>query len=184
MGGDARPLHFVVDQSGTAVEQAIDVVSEDTDPLYVQGLSGVNVSFDLSDLFKLDDPFVNYAELEVFIAEQSFEDTITYPIPERLTIQKINSAGQLEEIADVRNARLNNQVNNFFGGGFSEGESGNTLSYRMNITSHVKRIFRGEESSTIILSIFDKVENANRVLLNGPSHPDFPAKLKLTYTED
>jgi hypothetical protein len=59
----------------------------------------------------------------------------------------------------------------------------NKIKYEMNITTHLIDVLNGREGDILYLRIANKVNNPATAVLYGPNHPQFPARLKLTYTK-
>ena len=70
----SRPMRFTHDYTGSTIGAVLDSMINDNDLLYVQGMAGVNVEVDLSGVNELNDPFVNLATLEFFVAEDYHQD--------------------------------------------------------------------------------------------------------------
>ena len=86
-------------------------------------------------------------------------------------------------ILDLEIAINTGQIGGIFNGFRQTRIDDNTVKYQLNITNFVKELFRGvEDRTTLYLIIRNRVETPNNVILYGPDHPDFPATLRLTYT--
>jgi len=180
-GGPLTP-NITHDYSGTPVEASIDVPVSETGYLYLQGLSGTDVSIDLSGIHDLDNVLINHASLEFYVVDELGRDTLLYPIANNIFLQKEGEEG-LEEIEDVSIARdFVFDLRHF--GGFRETDTEkNKIKYEMNITTHIIDVLKGNEGDLLYLRIGDKVNNPATAILYGPNHPQFPARLKLTYTK-
>jgi hypothetical protein len=62
-------------------------------------------------------------------------------------------------------------------------ENASLLTYKMNLTSHVKNILKGIESTKVYLSVYNNTANPTRTILYGPQHSSYPVKLRVTYTK-
>ena len=90
----------------------------------------------------------------------------------------------VREIRDVVNGRGNTgQLTRFFGGNLTYNVDDNTYTYKMNVTTYIKEMLKDRVDSSIYLSIFNKVEVPQRVVIYGPDHPTHPIKLRITYTK-
>lgn len=179
-----RSIRFNHDYRGSLVNNVFDQESVGAEPLYIQGMAGTNVRLDLSDVLRLKDNFLNYAELELTVAQESLSDTMLFPLARRISVLEQDASGRLVEVADVRNGRTNfGQLDQFYGGVLKYDETKRLYTYKMNLTTHIKKILKNNASPIVYLSILDKVQRPNRVLVNGPNHPTNPLKLKLTYTK-
>lgn len=84
---------------------------------------------------------------------------------------------------DLSIGQTTGQTLGVFNGSLDIDNQAEIVKYEMNITNHIKEIFEGNQSSKIYLTVRDRVQNPNSVVIFGPNHPTFPAKLKLTYTK-
>lgn len=180
-GGPLTP-HIAHDYSGTPIETLLDVPVSESNNLYLQGLSGTDVSIDISAIHDLGDLLINHASLEFYIVDDEGRDTLLYPSATNVFLQKEGESG-LIDIEDVVIAR------DFIGdlrqfGGFRIGDTEkNKIKYEMNITTHLIDVMKGNEGDVLYLRIGSKVSNPSTAVLYGPNHPEFPARLKLTYTK-
>ena len=176
-----RPLVFDYDISGSQLEQALnDPV--DNDFLYVQGHAGSAIEVDISDLKSVEDPFVNFASIEFFVDISQLANLDMFPLTPALDLYKINDSGNLEEIFDLSYGQLIGQVGGVFDGQLEEVEEG-IYRYELNITTHVKEFLKDSETPLLYLTVRDRVDTPNNVIIYGPNHPMYRAKLKLTYTK-
>lgn len=179
-GGPYTP-HIQHDYAGTPIESLIDVPVSGEQSLYLQGLSGPDVSIDVSAIHDLDNILINHATLEFYLEEQGGRDTLLFPYADQLILQTQGESG-LIDIEDVVIAGgLSDR--RFFGGIRQQDATKNVFKYEMSITTHLINVFRGRQEDIIYLRIGNKLINPATTILYGPNHPEFPAKLKLTYTK-
>ncbi len=172
------------DYANTEIMQQLQDSTNDDQLLYVQGLTGVNATIDLSDIKKLSEEFINYAEIEFTVATEELGDTLINPIARQLSLQTLTSNNQLVEIIDVLNARTNQQdLNRLFGGDLNYNEETQLYSYKMNITTFVKDVLKDRATPMLFLTIFNKLDNPQRTVVYGANHPVHPIKLNITYTK-
>lgn len=174
-GISTRMSVFEHDFSGSTVEPFIDNTALGDSLLFVQSMSGTNVKLEFPYLQNLGNVLINKAELEFTVAEIVGSDLDTYPAVDRLLLSEQNEEGEFRVIRDIIIGPT------AFGGQFTEGDFNNT--YSMNVSAQIQDIVDGTENPEIFIRAFGKQENANRVVLYGPNHPDFSAKLKITYTD-
>lgn len=177
-----RFSHFEHDISNTIVESELNTSSEGDGVLYMQGMGGVNCVMDISGIKDLGDVFINHAELEFYVAEELLGDTSIYSLPTRLGVMRKDNNGTLVAIYDLFNGIVNNGLDRFYGGALEKDENFGVYKYAMNITNHVKQVYKDQESPYIYITVFDKVQNPQRIIVYGPNHSAFPAKLRVTYT--
>lgn len=180
--GTYNPANFSYDISGSNLEQALIDSSAD-DRLFLQGHAGATIEIDIDDVLSVEDPFINLATLEIFVDQKSLIDSMLFNYPLTLDLSTVNEDGTLEPVIDLNIGQEVGQTLGIFNGSLSRDNLTEIVSYEMNITNHVKEIFNGTRSSKLILSVRDRVQNPNSVVIFGPNHPTFPARLKLTYTK-
>ena len=150
---------------------------------YIQGMNGPSTLVQLPYItdFK-DQVIVNNAELTVTIKPDAEEDL--YPSITQIIVLYRNDDGNLITIDDFL-FTFNGVGIGAFGGqpeSFT-GTNGESLSrYRMNIAGHLQRMISGELPNEIYLRIFQKNERANRVVLYGSEHPQYPVTLNANFT--
>ena len=178
-----RPAQFIHDYESSDVIQQIDIPVEDDSPLYLQGLAGTNVELDVGSIRELDDILINYGELEFYLATDLLGDTILYP-PANFIGAYYMVNDRIFPVQDLENALRAQRINDFFGGGLDLDENTQLLHYKLNITAHLKSVYKSRiEDSRIFISVLEKSQRPNRSLIFGPGHSTLPAKLNLTYTK-
>jgi hypothetical protein len=180
-GGPLTP-HITHDYAGTSVETLLDVPVSESSYLYLEGISGTDVSIDISGLRELDNILINHASLEFYLVDDEGRDTLLYPSAQNLFLQKEGDLG-LIDIEDVIIATSFVGDLRHFGGFREEDTETNKIKYEMNITTHLIDVLNGREGDILYLRIANKVNNPATAVLYGPNHPQFPARLKLTYTK-
>lgn len=179
--GSTRATLMSHDYSGSEVEGALNNPIDPEEPFYLQGMNGVNALMDLSAVFELQDIFINHAELELTIAEEFLVEPDKYPPAERIGLLTESANGELIIIDDIVAALLNGTLDISYGGGLEQ-EEGEAGRYVINITRHLKQVYQGNTSTLLYLSVYEKSQNPERVLLYGGEHPQYPASLRITYT--
>lgn len=154
-----------------------------TTTTYIQGMTGpstlVQIPY-ISD-FK-DEVVVNNAELIVTIQPETEEEF--YPSVTQIIASYRNDDGELIAIEDFVFAfgGLGLEV---FGGqpeSFT-GLNGETLTrYRINIGGHLQRMISEELPNELYLRVLQKNERANRTVLYGAEHPQYPVTLNANFT--
>ena len=149
----------------------------------MQGLSGPNIEIEIPYTSTLrDQTIINKAAL-VFTIASNVDDPNFPPIDQIILTQR-NDNGTLVVISDVF-LSLSRDDLSLFGGQVEEtmtasGEMVRT--YTLNISSHFQEMVEGRVDNTLVLRVFPKQERGSRVILYGPNHSRYPAKLNLTYT--
>jgi len=155
------------------------------DLLYLQGINGPDVVIKLPYItdFK-DQVVVNSAILSFTIQMQTDEDL--YPSPEQVVLLYENSEGNFVLVDDVL-FTFNGIGASVFGGQPEEfmASNGQMLRrYQMNIAGHLQRMINNGDDipDEIYLRVFQKTQKANRAILFGSDHPDYPVALKANFT--
>ena len=137
--------------------------------------------------------FLNYAVLDFTVAELSGDNLLQYK-PIRLATLHDLTIGHEGEVRDVFRAKNESKYipnglfidyRNYFGGILTDvTENGQKLRHcKMNITEHFRVAQRQKKDIRIRLSSYFKTESAERTIFYGPKHPQYPAKLRLTFSE-
>ena len=144
-------------------------------------MAGPNVEISIPYLATLGDIVVNKAELEFYVADLPGDDLDIFKPNHQLVLVKKNDSDVFILIDDVV---LGPTV---FGGDVEtiETSGGETMyKYTMNISAMLNTLIAsGKADTKLYLRAFPKQETAARVVLYGPGHAQYPAKLKLTYTD-
>ena len=180
--GSQAPVIFEYDIAGTLLEETIaDSLNEST--LFVQGHTGTILEIDISDILRERERFVNLATLEFYVNQEITFDTARFALPDGLDIFVMDERGELVPIIDLEIGINSGQVGGIFNGLRETRISEGVVMYQLNITNFVKELFGGsEDRTTLYLLVRNRVESPNNVILNGTDHPEFPATLRLTYT--
>ena len=183
----ARMINFTHDYSSSNVNSFIDDTNLGDSLVFLQGMSGLNAKLSIPYARNLQNVIVNQAQLELTIASILPDDNSVYyddPITQ-LLISKKGSDGTFTIISDLEAAIEVGSIIGVFGGNLTEVNSNNVVlqKYTMNISNHLQDIIDGVEASDeIFITALSKAQNAQRVILFGPGHSTYPAKLNLTYT--
>jgi len=171
---------FEHDYTGTVIPDVLNVPVEGNDLLYLQGLNGVDIQVDISDMLRINDNILlNHAELEITLATENTENP-DFPASLSLGLYRMDSNGQLVEIEDLELADLRGAREIVFDGTLNT--TGTESTYSFNFTSHAKGILEGIDSGIIYISVFDKGADPSRTIVYGPDHDTSPMKLNLTFT--
>ena len=175
--GAIRHNELVHDYFGSRVEQAL--ANPDPDHLlFIQGLAGSNISFDISSVLDIGDKLINKVELEVVLAGVDDIDLNEYPaIPNIITTYRdedndlvvTNDIGLLNNLLG-RNPTLGELITGF-GGDLLEDNNDGLMKYNFNLTNHVLDIRNGDvETTELILQSYLKQQRPNRSVIYGPDH--------------
>lgn len=153
------------------------------DSLLLQGNRGPIVKLSFPHLKKLGKVLVNFAELECTVLELDNDNLNNFLPPGQLLMQRLNTAKNgyslIRDLQDFSSSGFS-----FFGGALTSTKIGNKTiyKYKMRITGEIQGLINGTQSEDLYISLFPKMESANRVVLAGPKHPQYPMKLRLVYT--
>ncbi len=151
---------------------------------YIQGMDGPNTLVQLPYITNFGgEVLVNNAELTVTIKETP--DVDLFPPVTQIIVLYENEEGNFIIIEDFLFA-----VNSVAGigafGGQPEsftGPNGELLTrYQMKLSGHLQKMIDGELPNEIYLRVFRKTERANRVVLYGAEHPQYPVTLRANFT--
>lgn len=171
---------FEHDYTGAVAEDYIGDADNSDSLIFIQSFSGLNTEFEVFRLESFENVLINEAILEFFVADLGEGDLELYPRTDRIQTKTMNGEGRLVNSIDVILAQSVNSIG-LFGGTIVEDDDGN-LKYRMNITAGVQDIVQGRAPNEIFLSSYLKQNNPRRLVLYGPGHSEYPAKLSLTFT--
>ncbi len=175
------------DGDGSAIEAALNDSSNDQEFLYAEGYSGTNVEFDLSALRNFEDKIINFASLEITLADVPGYDTRLYPPVNNFYLSYTNEDGDLRLIRDITSLISTGFVSleEFYGGNpVVDGLTGETT-YSMNISAFVNDLLSGElgDSNTLTLTSVSRFTEPNRSIIYGNGSGGPEPKLKLVISE-
>lgn len=147
--------------------------------MFLQGLQGLRIAFEVPGFANLPDKVINKAELELTVEVPEDYNISQFPVAEQIIALRENSEGNLVAIGDV--TVLPNDLDIYFGGQPVE-EDGRRL-YRFNLSIHTQYIIDGSEPQTLYLQILPRAGNASQVIFKGPGAVANPPLLKLSFTD-
>ena len=171
---------FENDYSGSVVGSFIDNEERSDSLIFVQSMSGVNTEFEFIGLEDATGVVVNKAVLEVYSAVIPEDDQTLYPVVERIQTRVLNSDSVLVNSRDIILALSIQSIDAF--GGEPEMLTDGLYRYTMDATAVVQDILSGRIENRIFLSSYLKPNQPHRVILNGPGHSEYPARLKIAFT--
>jgi len=166
-----KHICFEHDYSGSEVGAAL--MNADNEFNYLQGLQGLDIEYDLSPILNYDDVIINYGVLELFLLEDPDNEPVSF-----VTGSYRKTDGSLQEIEDLFSFYYDGSVIDSTLNGMP------VKKYQLLITSHLINLVNGEVlDPTLTLRSFQKDVNPNRSKIFSPTHPDFPARLRLITTK-
>jgi hypothetical protein len=184
LGAGVHHTRFSHDHSGSEVQKFIDNPALTDSLVFIQGMAGVNATVSFPGLPNLDGILINKAELEFFVAELPGDNTEFYPPVRQLVTAVENEEGDLEFADDVNVILGEFGLLDPFGGDLMDADSSGTSpqKYVMNVTASFQDINKGKDENLLFLTPFLKPNSAERVVVYGPGHDQYPARVKLIYT--
>lgn len=183
---DVKTVHFEHDYTGSFVEPYIGNTALGEDLLFVQSMQGLDSRMEVTGLDNLGNILINHAEIIVYEASLPEDtDTVFSKNPLSQIVSRIPlESGRLVSSRDVNFSLALGSLGRF-GGAYNAPEEGNNApgSYVMNTTAQLQAIAKGEVENAIYLSAYLKASQAQRVVLYGPGHEEYPARLRVTYTK-
>lgn len=148
--------------------------------MFLQGMQGLEVAFEVPGFENFDQKVINKAELELTVAMPADYDLIFNPVPEQIVALKKTTEGEFIVISDV--SVLPNDLGVYFGGQPEEQTDGEVL-YKLNMSIHTQYVIDGSEPQTIYLAVLPKAGNASQVIFKGPGAVVNPPVLKVSFTD-
>lgn len=175
--GAIRSYAFDHNISGSDVENSITDQSFADSLVFVQGLMGPNIEIDLSSVLALGKGTVNYAEIELNVADILGDDLSNNLPIENFGAFYRNEDGGLSQIEDFSLA-FNSSLPSFFDGNLVTDEDDN--SYRFIVTHHIINVINQNiDNADLVLVPLNKQRTANRSIIYGTANSQKPIKLKL-----
>ena len=177
--GDVVTSHFEHDYEGSIAGEFLSQSSGSDSLLFLQGLSGLNIDFEIPYADELSNMVINRAELVLPIIRLSGDDSLFTPVPQVIVSEILPDSSTLV-VRDLTLAisRLGDDFSSLFGGNATS----KTTAYVVNLSAHFQNIIRGAAEKKLRVSVYLKPEHAARVVICGPSHPLTPAKVRLGFT--
>lgn len=165
---------------GYAVGDVLDTPNTPDSLLFLQGLQGLMVAFEVPGLADFSNKVINKAELELKVAVPDDYDIAANPVVDQIIALRKNDDGQFVAINDV--SILPNDLGLYFGGQPEEQEDGSLL-YTLNLSIHTQYLIDGSEPATVYLAVLPRPGNASQVILRGPASLEHPPVLKVSFTD-
>ncbi|MFN8279652.1 MAG: DUF4270 family protein [Saprospiraceae bacterium] len=154
---------------------------------YIGGFGGVDTRIKIPYHKSWDSLLVNYAVLELVSPEQPTDPSSIYKRPPVLNLKEVSS-GKPASIVDALYASSFNNTSDFiryFGGAPIQSViNGETVyKYRFNITGYFTEMKKQKKDLDIIATSLAKTQSPNRLVVGGPKHERYPAKLILVLSQ-
>ncbi|MBK7410444.1 MAG: hypothetical protein IPJ40_21715 [Saprospirales bacterium] len=133
------------------------------------------------DISLLENKLINRAELEFTVITLPEDMGYAFDPVSQLIVSEIKDDGTLAIIPDVSVGLARQDLPFLFGGNIDE--EGMPQTYKMNLSAYFIDLKNGDAGNRILITPLTRAELANRVVLCGPKHPDYPAKIKLSLTD-
>jgi hypothetical protein len=122
---------------------------------------------------------INKAELEMRIGSLPGDSSDVFLPAEQLILTYRNENGQQVLIDDVL---VSSNLEQQFGGVIIDAPGDDPDIYRMNFGTYLQQAIDGIVPSTVYVAVALKGYNAERSIIYGPDHPDYPIKLRVSGT--
>ncbi len=173
---------FKNEYKGSAVEPFLQLGSQEDSLLFVQGTQGLFARIRFPNLSGLSGLVVNKAELVANLATLDGDDLDAYEPGTQLYMSVFNSTeNTYDPITDIVLADLSAPV--VFGGQLTDNGSGKPKVYRFNLSTYFQDMIDGDAEPVVYIYLSGRRSTANRSVLYGPSHPLYPMKLNLSFSE-
>ena len=170
--GSIRHSTFDHDYTGSIVGESLNGGSAD-DIHYIQSMAGTDVAIDISEIRTLRDQIINSATLQVVVEPEADEAQFS-PVEAIFAFARTNE-GVLSLAGSP--VDINNPLQEVFVG------ADRILSYSLDVTEYLTQFKMGDiESDSLLIAAASKSQRANRSIIYGSSHPDFPLRLDLVIT--
>ncbi|HPK08806.1 MAG TPA: DUF4270 family protein [Saprospiraceae bacterium] len=183
-----KGANYITNYSSSEVGQALGDSTLCNDYLYIQSMSGVRsrINFDHSSLVNMasgKEFTINYAELELSIAEDANQNTTLYEPISFITSSVYNDSGVLVLSPDMIYSY--NKYNNYsagYGGTIKKLDTGISV-YKCNVTDLLKSAIENDKDFEVFLDAGSKTQNPRQTVLYGFENPLYAPKLNVTFTE-
>lgn len=153
--------------------------------LFVHGMAGADVKIEIPYLNNLGKVVINKAELELTVASNS--QTETFPPIEQLTLKTAQYAPIRDLALDGAYLSTNPVYETLITAGGTVRTTtvnGETFKkYYLNVSGQLQQILNGKQGTIMYLTPHLKEQKASRVVVYGPKHSKYRAKLNVTYTK-
>ncbi|MCB9284769.1 MAG: DUF4270 family protein [Lewinellaceae bacterium] len=181
IAGGASMETYTNDYTGAPVEAFLQDSTLCDSLVFSQGMSGLGIVIEIPDTDLFQDKIINRAELEFTVIMLPEEMGYSFAPIEQFVASEILDDGSLSIIPEVTIGLGRQELPNIFGGDLQE--EGMVQSYRMNLSAYFKKLKNGDAGNRLLITPLYRAELANRVVLCGPKHPEYPAKIKLNLTD-
>lgn len=175
-----RVSNYKHDYDGYVLGDFLDNGSDTDSLLFLQGMQGTRIAFEIPGLKNFDGRVINKAEVEFTVAVPEDYDIDFRTPADQIVLLRRSDDGEFLVIRDV--AVVPNDLDFYFGGQPIREENGDRL-YRMNMSIHAQYLIDGTEPETIYIAVLPRAGNAEQVILKGPGANVDPPILKVSFTE-
>lgn len=168
------------DISGTVIEEVLagNTPEEAENLFFTQGMAGPVFRIDFPHLDQLRDRniVVNKALLEMRLGSIPGDSSNVFLPAEQLILTYRNEEGQQVLIDDVLTA---SNIEEQFGGVLIDAPGDEPDIYRMNFGTYLQQAIDGTVPPSVYVAVALKGYNAERSIICGPNHPEYPVQLKV-----
>lgn len=180
-----------------SISAQVEAPTTEFESIYLHAPAGLRGRIELPfiDQLKGKGLLINKAELVLYVDEERMAGPFDLPAP-RLTLYRQDIAGQRQNIPDGSASNggipMDPRSMNYFG--FGGWYNKDTKRYVFHLTSYIQDVLQGKINGNVLyiapVSEFDpyvpvmpSLNSGGRVVIGGPSHPQYKMKLNLYYTE-
>ncbi len=167
---------FDHDYAGTSIESQLNQTPTETAELaYVQAMGGLDIEIDIPSLSSevLGNVAINKAELEVYQVGSEGDALFSAPLALGL-ISKDNEDGLVTVMSSTSSGLRGDTI-------IVNGEMG--VLYPIDIDlQRLQDFLDATDEQTFSILPSNPISSANRMVVGGPNHPNFPMKLRLIFT--
>lgn len=177
--------NFNLGYASAPIKSFLNNQSKGDSLLFVQGMAGSDVKIEFPNLKNLGNVVINKAELELTVADNSQTETFA-PI-EQMTLKTAQYGATKDLALDAAFTATNTVYEKLTSAGGSirtETVNGTNLyKYYINLSAHLQLMLSGKQGTVLYLTPHLKEQKGSRVVIYGPKHSKYRAKLNVTYTK-
>lgn len=179
-----RYARFFQSTEGFPVQEFLDNLTLGDSLCFIQGMSGVRPVIEIKDLDKVKNKSLKLAQLDFFVADMQANNDEEFPIPSQLVFFGLDKDNKITDAIEVSRLVGSANVVNLGGRVFEDIVNGRRVRrYRLNMTTHILRMLSDLETNKIVLAPLGASKRANRVIIYGPGHSQFPMELRMVVTD-
>ncbi|MCC6723850.1 MAG: DUF4270 family protein [Saprospiraceae bacterium] len=149
--------------------------------IFLQGLNGVNFELEIPYAEDLNGIIINKAELILPILSLPGDIADITPVAQMYATEYVSDTSLI--VIDDIYLPIRNLSTDDFGKYFGGKAGADDIQYKISLSAHMQKMIAGKTTKTLRFTVNNRTESPTRVVLGGPSHSEFPAKLRISYTK-